>query len=31
MHEEIKMSMMREFKFFLGIQINQCKDRVYVH
>lgn len=31
MQEEIKMSMMGEFKFFLGIKINQCKDRVYVH
>jgi len=25
------MSMLGELKFFLGIQINQCKDRVYVH
>jgi len=25
------MSMMGELKFFLGIQINQCKDEVYVH
>jgi len=25
------MSMMEELKFFLGIQINQCKDGVYVH
>ena len=25
------MSMMGELKFFLGIQINQCKDGVYVH
>jgi len=31
MHEEIKMSMMGEFKFFLGFQINQCKDIVFVH
>jgi len=25
------MSMMGELKFFIGIQINQCKDGVYVH
>jgi len=25
------MSMMGELKFFLGIQINKCKDGVYVH
>jgi len=25
------MSMMGELKFFLGIQINQCKDGAYVH
>jgi len=25
------MSMMGELKFFLGIQINQNKDEVYVH
>ena len=25
------MSMMGELKFFIGIQINQCKDKVYVH
>jgi len=25
------MNMMGELKFFLGIQINQCKDRLYVH
>jgi len=25
------MSMIGELKFFLRIQINQCKDRVYVH
>jgi len=31
MHDEFEMSMMGELKFFLGIQINQCKDRVYVH
>ena len=31
MHDEFKMSMMGELKFFLGIQINQCKDVVYVH
>jgi len=28
MQDEFEMSMMG---FFLGIQINQCKDRVYVH
>jgi len=31
MQDEFKMSMMGELKFFLGIQINQCKDRVYIH
>jgi len=31
MDDEFEMSMMRELKFFLGIQINQCKDEVYVH
>jgi len=31
MHDEFEMRMMRELKFFLGIQINQGKDGVYVH
>jgi len=31
MQTEFEMSMMRELKFFLGIQINQCKDEVYIH
>jgi len=31
MQEEFEMNMMGELKFFLGIQINQCKDGVYVH
>jgi len=31
MQEEFEMSMMGELKFFLGIQINECKDGVYVH
>jgi hypothetical protein len=31
MKDEFEMSMMGELKFFLGIQINQCKDGVYVH
>jgi len=31
MQEKFEMSMMGELKFFLGIQINQCKDGVYVH
>jgi len=31
MQNEFEMSMMGELKFFLGIQINQCKDGVYVH
>jgi len=31
MHDEFEMSMMGELKFFLGIQINQSKDGVYVH
>jgi hypothetical protein len=30
MQEKFEMSVMEELKFFLGIQINQCKDRVYV-
>jgi len=29
--DEFEMSMMRELKFFLGIQINQSRDGVYVH
>jgi len=31
MQDEFEMSMMEELKFLLGIQINQCKDGVYVH
>ena len=31
MQDDFEMSMMGELKFFLGIQINQCKDWVYVH
>jgi len=31
MQDEFEMSMMGELKFFHGIQINQCKDGVYVH
>jgi len=31
MQDEFEMSMMGELKFFLGIKINQSKDRVYVH
>jgi len=31
MQDEFEMSMIGELKFFLGIQINQCKDGVYVH
>ena len=31
MQEEFEMSMMGELKFFLGIQINQRKEGVYVH
>lgn len=31
MHVEFEMSMMRELEFFLGIQINQCKEGVYAH
>jgi len=31
MQDEFEMSMMGELKFFLGIQINHCKDGVYVH
>jgi len=31
MQDEFEMSMIGELKFFFGIQINQCKDKVYVH
>jgi hypothetical protein len=31
MQDEFEMSVTGELKFFLGIQINQCKDGVYVH
>jgi len=31
MQEEFKMSMMGKLKFFLGLQIKQCKDRIYIH
>jgi len=31
MQEEFEMSMMGELKFFLGIQVNQSRDEVYVH
>lgn len=31
MSVKFEMSMMGEVKFFLGIQINQCKNGVYVH
>jgi len=31
MQDEFEMSMMGKLKFFLGIQINQCKYGVYVH
>jgi len=31
MQDGFEMSIMGELKFFLGIQINQCKDGVYVH
>jgi len=31
MQDEFEMSMMGELKFFLGIQINHCKDGLYVH
>ena len=31
MQDEFEISMMGELMFFLGIQINQCKDGVYVH
>jgi len=31
MQDEFEMSMMRELKFFFRIQINQCKNGVYVH
>lgn len=31
MQSDFEMSMMVKLKFSLGIQINQCKDGVYVH
>ena len=31
MQGEFEMSIMGELKFFLGLQINQCKDGVFVH
>ena len=31
MQAEFEMSMMSKLKFFLDIQINQCKDEVYIH
>jgi len=31
MQDEFEISMMGELKFFFSIQINQCKDGVYVH
>jgi len=31
MQDEFEMGMIGELKFFLGIQINQSKDGVYVH
>ena len=31
MQDDFEMSMMGELKFFLGIQINQCKNGVYVY
>jgi len=29
MHDEFEISMIRELKFFVWIQINQCKNGVY--
>ena len=31
MQTEFEMSMMGELKFFLGIQIKQCNDGIYIH
>lgn len=31
MQAEFEISVIGELKFFLGIQINQCEDGVYVH
>ena len=31
MQAKFKMSMMGELKFFLGIQISQCKQGIYIH
>ncbi|RDX65651.1 Copia protein, partial [Mucuna pruriens] len=31
MHKEFEMSMMRELKFFLGLQIKQAEDEIYIH
>ncbi|RDX92153.1 hypothetical protein CR513_25773, partial [Mucuna pruriens] len=31
MQKEFEMSMMGELKFFLGLQINQAEDAIYIH
>ena len=31
MQGEFEMSMMGELKFFLGLQIQQCKDRIFIN
>ena len=31
MSREFKMSMMSELTFFLGLQIKQCKDRIFIN
>ena len=31
MQGEFKMSMMSELKFFLGLQIKQCKDEIFIN
>ncbi|RDY10491.1 Copia protein, partial [Mucuna pruriens] len=30
-YKEFEMSMMGELKFFLGLQIKQAKDEIYIH
>jgi len=31
MQNDFEMSLMGELKFFLGLQLKQCKDRIYIH
>jgi len=29
--DEFEISIIRELKFFLGLQVKQCKDKIYIH